>query len=202
MGKQLFATSSFQSHSLPMLHIISRVDKNIPIYFINTGFHFPESLTFRDEVAELLGLVVKNTLPLMPKINQKDASGNLLFTSDPDYCCQINKVRPMDSVIQGHDIWINGIRADQNMNRQQMREEEEAPFDCLRYHPMLNWTGQQIFDYIVEYDLPRHPLERKGYMSIGCEPCTHKFNFENGRDGRWFGMHKTECGLHTELVNK
>ena len=109
----------------------------------------------------------------------------------------------MNPLLAEYDIWINGIRADQNSNRKSMREEEEAPFDSIRYHPMLAWTNKMIFDYIREFDLPRHPLDKEGYTSIGCEPCTRKPDLEMmERESRWFGMNKTECGLHTELIKK
>ncbi|MFQ5334498.1 MAG: phosphoadenosine phosphosulfate reductase family protein, partial [Flavobacteriales bacterium] len=102
------------------------------------------------------------------------------------------------------DVWINGIRADQSANRNEMAEEEQAPHATLRYHPMLRWTGKMIYDYINKFNLPRHPLDEKGYHSIGCEPCTRRMDVQNDSDrgGRWFGLKKVECGLHTELVKK
>jgi len=199
-GKRLFATSSFQTHSLPMLHIISRIDKSIPIYFINTGFHFPETLSFRDIVADQFGLNLIDHHPQTPKVLQKDVSGQLYFTSDPDYCCFLNKTQPMEPLLGSLDIWINGIRRDQNANRKNMNVTAPTPQGCLRYHPMLDWTGKMIYQYINEFELPRHPLEAKGYVSIGCEPCTRKQTMDGERGGRWFGMKKTECGLHTDLV--
>lgn len=201
-GKKMFATSSFQTHSLPMLHILSRIDKTIPIYFINTGFHFPETVSFRDEISEKFGLNLVDLHSLIPKNQQRDRSGNLYFTSDPDYCCHLNKVQPLEPVLARLDVWINGIRADQNANRKNMQMEQKISQGAMRFHPMLNWTNKMIFEYISKYELPKHPLEKKGYLSIGCEPCTKKFDLENSRDGRWFGLNKTECGLHTELVSK
>ena len=202
-GKTLFTTSSFQTHSLVMLHLISRIDRNIPVYFINTGYLFPETVSFKTLVAEKFGLEVHDVRPGLSKMMQKDQEGRLLFVSDPDRCCFHNKVEPMNPLLAEYDIWINGIRADQNSNRKSMREEEEAPFDSIRYHPMLAWTNKMIFDYIREFDLPRHPLDKEGYTSIGCEPCTRKPDLEMmERESRWLGMNKTECGLHTELIKK
>lgn len=200
-GKRMFATSSFQTHSLPMLHILSRIEKSIPVYFINTGFHFPETVSFRDHVSAEFGLNLVDLQPLVSKSQQRDKGGNLFFTSDPDYCCFLNKVQPLEPVLARYDVWINGVRADQNANRKNMQAEQKTPQGTLRYHPMLQWTDRMIFEYIREHHLPRHPLEEKGYMSIGCEPCTRKADLENSRDGRWFGLNKTECGLHTELIN-
>ena len=99
-----------------------------------------------------------------------------------------------------HDIWINGVRADQNANRKSMKSEQKGAHGVTRFHPMLDWDNKMIFKYHAEHNLPSHFLEKKGYLSIGCEPCTRKFDFENNRDGRWFGMKKTECGLHTDLA--
>jgi phosphoadenosine phosphosulfate reductase len=202
-GKSLFTSSSFQSHSIVLLHILSRIDKSIPVYFINTGYHFPETITFRDKVTDLFGLTMVDKKPATPKSLQKDASGKLLFTSDPDYCCHLNKVLPMDEALIEHDIWINGVRGDQSAVRKAMLVEQPAPHNTLRFHPMLDWTSKMIYDYQKEFNLPKHDLESKGYLSIGCEPCTRKFDLEmQERESRWFGMNKTECGLHTDLITK
>lgn len=200
-GKTLFTTSSFQTHSLVLLHMLSRIDRSIPVYFLNTGYLFPEAVAFADEVSERFGMNLKRVNPLVPKHQQRDAEGNLLFTSDPDYCCYLNKTQPMETVLRDYDIWINGIRAEQSRVRQAMKVEQPAPHDVLRFHPMLDWTIQEVFAYIREYNLPRHPLDAKGYVSIGCEPCTKKPDPDmQEREARWYGMNKTECGLNTDLV--
>ena len=201
-GLKLFISSSFQSHSIPLLHIISEIDRTIPVMFIHTGYHFPETLKFRDEVIDLLGLPLVNVYPNVSKVNQRDCKGNLLYTSDPDYCCYLNKTKPMETVLAEYDIWINGIRADQSSNRKKMQTEQEAGFGCTRFHPVLDWNSKMIFDYQKKYDLPKHPLEAEGYLSIGCEPCTRKPDPNDERSGRWFGMNKTECGLHIDLIKE
>ena len=185
-----------------MLHIISTIDKSIPIYFLNTGFLFPETIAFKDELVELLGLTILGVQSSVPKSQQKDVNGQLLFTSDPDYCCFLNKTQPMEPLLEKYDLWINGIRADQNANRASMKIEEVTPNGTIRYHPLLKWTAKDIFDYRKTYNLPEHPLDAKGYVSIGCEPCTQKFVFEDERQSRWYGQNKTECGLHTDLLKK
>ncbi|MBK6263439.1 phosphoadenylyl-sulfate reductase [Marivirga sp. S37H4] len=201
-GIKYFTTSSFQSHSLVLLHMLSRVDKDIPVYFINTGYHFPETVAFRDKIMADFGL--KNLVdlkPLTPKNMQRGADGKMFFTSDPDYCCYLNKTQPMDMVLMQHDVWINGVRADQSKTRSAMKVEQAAPHDTTRLHPMLDWSSKMVHDYRKEYRLPDHPLEAKGYFSIGCEPCTRKFDLDmQERESRWYGMNKTECGLHTDLV--
>ncbi len=202
-GKKLFSTSSFQTHSLVMLHIISRIDNSIPVYFLNTGYHFPETVSFKDQIASEFGLQVKEVKSSMPRYMQKDHEGRLLFTSDPDHCCYINKTAPTEHLLRNHDVWINGVRADQSAVRKSMKVEQPAPFDSLRFHPMLDWSIKEIYSYIREHNLPRHPLDAKGYLSIGCEPCTRRLDPEmQEREARWYGMNKVECGLHTDLVEK
>ena len=175
-GKRLFTTSSFQTHSIPMLHILSNIDNSIPVYFINTGYLFPETISFRDEIASLLGLTIVDLKPNTPKYMQRESNGKLLFTTDPDHCCYLNKTQPMESVLASHDIWINGVRGDQSAVRKAMKVEQPAPFDSIRFHPMLDWDNRKIFAYNKEHKLPKHPLDAKGYISIGCEPCTRKMD--------------------------
>jgi len=202
-GKKIFTTSSFQTHSLVLLHMISRIDKDLPVYFVNTGYHFPETLAFRDDVSKAFGLTTVDLKPLTPKNMQKDSEGKLLFTSDPDFCCFLNKTQPLDQVLMQFDIWINGVRADQSAARKAMRVEQAAPHNVTRFHPMLDWTSRDIYQYIREHQLPRHPLETKNYFSIGCEPCTRRMDPEmQEREARWYGMNKSECGLHTDLIHK
>jgi len=202
-GLKLFTSSSFQTHSIVLLHLLSEFETSIPVYFINTGYHFPETISYRDQIADLFKLDVHVVSSSTPRNMQKDAEGRLLFTSDPDYCCYLNKVQPLDAVLPEYDIWINGVRADQSAVRKNFKIEQSAPHNTTRFHPMLDWDVRMIEKYIKEHKIPRHPLEAKGYLSIGCEPCTRKFDLETyNRQGRWFGLNKTECGLNTELVSK
>lgn len=201
-SKKMFVTSSFQTHSIPLLHIISKINARVDVLFINTGFHFAESLEFRDKIAQLLNLNVINVRSSMSKNMQRDEFNQFYFTSDPDYCCHINKVQPLEPYLMQYDIWINGIRGDQSATRKAMDIEQAAPHGAVRFHPMLDWNSKMIFDYRKKYNLPAHPLEEKGYLSIGCEPCTRKFDITDERSARWFGLNKTECGLHTELTSK
>lgn len=196
----MFVTSSFQTHSIPLLHILSRVAEDIDVLFINTGFHFPETMSFRDEVAELLGLNLIDVYSLVPKSQQKDADGQLYFVSDPDYCCFLNKVQPLEPYLMQYDVWITGIRADQSTVRENMKTEQPAPFNTIRFHPILDWSSKQTYEYRKLHQLPEHPLDKKGYQSIGCAPCTRKLDLSDERSARWLGMNKTECGLHTDLI--
>ncbi|MGF1638841.1 MAG: phosphoadenylyl-sulfate reductase, partial [Cyclobacteriaceae bacterium] len=197
-GKKLFTSSSFQTHSIPLLHMLSRIDRDIPVYFLNTGYHFPETISYRDQIVGLLGIKMVDLHPDTPKIMQRGMDGKLLFTSDPDYCCHLNKTLPMEKVMIDFDVWINGVRGDQSATRKSMDVEMPAPHGVTRFHPILDWTPKMIHAYRKEYKLPEHPLDSKGYMSIGCEPCTRRFDPDMvERESRWFGMNKTECGLHT-----
>lgn len=198
---RLFTTSSFQTHSTVLLHIISTIDTSIPVYFIHTGYHFPETLAYRDSIAEMFGLNVINVFSGTAKIHQRDPYGRLLYASDPDLCCHLNKVLPLEPILASHDVWINGVRSDQGEVRKKFAVEEQARFGVTRFHPMLDWTAKMIYDYLRTHQIPHHPLEDKGYFSIGCEPCTRKWDEAmESRDGRWYGLKKSECGLNTDLV--
>ncbi len=200
-GKTFFTTSSFQTHSLVMLHMISRMDIEVPVVFINTGYHFPETVAFKDQIAKEFGLNIIDLKSSMPRYMQRNPEGKLLFTSDPDHCCYLNKTQPVDSLLLKYDVWINGIRGDQSAVRKAMQVEQPAPHNSVRFHPMLDWNSKMIFDYRKEYKLPKHPLDDKGYVSIGCEPCTRRISGNmSEREARWFGLNKVECGLHTDLV--
>ncbi|HSV87780.1 MAG TPA: phosphoadenylyl-sulfate reductase [Bacteroidales bacterium] len=200
-GKSLFCTSSFQSHSIVLLHILSRIDNSIPVYFINTGYHFAETIAFKNSIESSMGIRVINLNSMVPKIMQRNDEGNLLFTTNPVYCCYLNKVQPVENLLNMFDVWINGIRADQNESRRNVLLEQFINGNkTIRYHPMLDWTREMVEKYIAHFRLPRHPLEKKGYRSIGCEPCTQPASFKGERSGRWPGQKQTECGLNDELL--
>lgn len=204
-GKTMFVSSSFQTHSIPLLHMISRIDNSIPVYFLNTGYHFPETIIYKDQVAALLNINVRNISSATPRIMQMNELGNFLYTSDPDYCCYLNKIAPMEPLLDQYDIWINGVRGDQNSNRAGFQIEQATQRKAWRFHPIIDWSNRDVYKYISDNQLPHHPLDDQGYISIGCEPCTRKFDLEmlhDERGGRWFGMTKTECGLHTDLIEK
>jgi phosphoadenosine phosphosulfate reductase len=201
-GKTLFATSSFQTQSIPLLHLLSQVDRTIPVYFLNTGYHFAETLAFRDAIVTDLELNLVDLRPLTPKALQRDKEGVLYYASDPDHCCFMNKVQPLEPVLERMDVWVNGIRATQSAQRRRMQVEEPTPQGAVRYHPMLDWTDPMIHRYAHLHQLPSHPLDAAGYVSVGCEPCTRRHDAGAAREERWFGLNKTECGLHVDLVGR
>ena len=196
--KRIFASSSFQTHSIPMLHLLNEIQPNLPIYFIDTGFHFSETINYRDQIAEMLNLNLQSVKSSMTKLSLLSQNGKVMFTTDPNKCCHLNKVVPMDSVANNFDVWITGVRKDQSKHREGLNYEAEGANGILRFHPMLNWNEQMINLYISKHNLPAHPLEQKGYTSVGCQPCTGKPRFDE-RSGRWVGLNKTECGLHLNL---
>lgn len=195
-GRRLFATSSFQTQSAVLLHLLGGLPFKVPVLFLDTGYHFPETLRYRDRLTAEFGLNLVILRPAIPKSEQRNARGELLYTSDPDRCCDFNKVQPLVGVFREYDLWVNGVRRDQTEVRRQMAEEEQDGRGIHRYHPMLDWTAAMIEVYLQLFDLARHPLAPGVTDSIGCEPCTTR-SLGPGREGRWAGMKKTECGLHT-----
>ncbi len=195
---KMFITSSFQTHSIPMLHIITRVIPGIPVYFLNTGFHFPETIVYKNLITSIYNLNTTDLESDIPKSAQRDRNNSFHYSNNTDYCCYLNKVLPLENVLKTNDIWITGVRKDQNTFREGLNEMAGGKHNTLRYHPMLEWNKKMIWRYIYEHDIPHHPLEAKGYSSIGCEPCTAAVI--EGREGRWAGLSKSECGIHTELM--
>ncbi len=199
---KIVASSSFQTQSVPLLHIISRVCPEMPVLFIDTGFHFVETLAFRDELQARYGLNIIIVHPAVSKSQLLAKYGEGLYRRDPDLCCYINKVEPMQRMLAGMRAWVSGVRSDQTAQRREMQVLEVQPSGLLKIHPMLNWTRQELWEYIEKYRLPYHPLYPEGYLSVGCAPCTRPVSAgEDERAGRWAGTGKTECGLHTDWTN-
>jgi len=190
------ALSSFQTQSIPLLHMISQICPELKIIFVDTGFHFLETLLFRDEVVDKLKLnlvVVKPTTPKCAILKRQ------LFFVDQDLCCQLNKVEPIAQVVKSLELiaMISGIRKDQTENRSKLNVFELQKGGLLRIHPMIDWTSSDIKDYIEKHKLPIHPFTNYGYTSISCAPCTRPvISTGNERAGRWANSDKDECGLH------
>lgn len=199
-GRSIIASSSFQTQSMPLLHLLSVHAPEVPVYFLDTGFHFSETLRFRDVVARELGLDVRSTHSTVPLSGQRTSTGMFLWSENTERCCEVNKTLPMEPVLAGADVWITGVRRDQSSVRASFDFEAPGPHGVTRLHPMIEWTRSDIWSYVAEHDLPRHPLELLGYDSIGCQPCTARPSLGDERGGRWDGQNKTECGLHTALA--
>lgn len=198
--KNIFASSSFQTQSVVLLHILSKSEINIPIYFLQTGYHFPETIEYKLLLSEKLNLNVIDLKSHVSKSEQK-INNCLLYMIDPDLCCYYNKVQPMDNIMMQYDVWISGVRRTQTAFRKKMEIEEKGKYNTIMYHPLLYWTDNMILEYIDLFNLPKHTLAENINISIGCEPCTNikNVNIQDARYSRWTGMKKDECGIHVDL---
>ncbi len=195
---QAVASSSFQTQSLPLLVLISKICPEMTVYFVDTGHHFPETLQYRDRLQQLLNL---NVVTLTPN-HENNMNGQQTISNLQAYntglCCNINKIRPLERALQDKTVWISGVRGYQTKTRSQLPMVQQLPNGLVKVHPLVHWTQQDEENFINQLDLPRHPLWRKGYKSIGCAPCTVPIDeySKNYRQGRWPGMAKEECGMH------
>jgi phosphoadenosine phosphosulfate reductase len=188
--------SSFGADSVVLLHLLSKVAPDTPVLFLETGMMFPETLTYQREVAETLGLSnVRLIRPDSGDLFAHDPEGDL-NGRDPDLCCTIRKVRPLEVALQGFDAWITGRRRVQSGTRATI-PLFEVEAGRIKANPLAGWSGADLAAYMDAHALPRHPLVARGYPSIGCAPCTSKVApGEDPRAGRWRGREKTECGIH------
>ena len=188
------ATSSFGAESAVLLHLIRQAAPDVPVLFINTGYLFPETLAFKNRLAGLLGLGVREAAPLP---GSPVFSGEALYKTDPDRCCAIHKVDPLRRALEGWKVWITGVRADQTETRARMGLLEERSVGVYKLNPILDWNQEQVNRCLGDHNLPLHPLTALGYTSLGCQPCTAPPRpGEDGRSGRWAGLEKKECGIH------
>ena len=197
-------TSSFQTESVVLLHMVSEIDPSLTIFFLETGWHFKETVDFKNEIVKHLGLTNVVDLKADPKKREtfNTETGNKPYEVNPDYCCQINKVEPLDEALEGFDAWISGIRRSQSRTRKDVRILEGYQ-NLFKINPFANATSGDIWWYIKEHNLPKHPLTDKGYLSIGCWPCTKPVQpGDDERSGRWAGKEKMECGIHTFMKPK
>ncbi len=193
--------SSFGAESAALLHLVAQVDRKLPVLFLDTGKHFPETLAYRDMLAERFGLTdLRNLAPDPAMLTAKDDTG-LRWSYDPDGCCDIRKVVPLERALAAFDATITGRKAFQSKTRAMLPRFEIDGSDTqgrLKINPIIDWDADRIDAYFEEHDIPRHPLVAKGYPSIGCSPCTSKVAAgEDPRSGRWKGWDKTECGIHS-----
>jgi phosphoadenosine phosphosulfate reductase len=198
-GSELVATSSFQTQSVPLLHLISQHAPEARVFFLNTGFHFEETLHFKDGLASLFSLNIVELECLLGREAFEEKYGDL-HTSDPKTCCYLNKVEPLKRALKGTKAWISGIRRDQTAVRANSRVVQKTAEGVIKICPMLEWTGEEVRQYLGDNHLPAHPLLNQGYLSIGCAPCTQPASpDDHERAGRWIGSQKVECGLHTDI---
>jgi len=205
MMRELFAegslgrvavVSSFGTESAVLLHLVAQADRTTPVILVDTLKMFDETLAYRDELTTRLGLVNSSVVqPDAVVLAAKDENG-LRWSWDPDGCCEIRKVEPLKRAKQGLDAWISGRKAFQSVTRQNL-PRFEIEDGRLKINPLGDWTKTDLDAYFEAHQLPRHPLEEQGYLSVGCQPCTSTVApGEDPRAGRWRGWDKTECGIH------
>ena len=197
---RLALVSSFGAESVALLHLASRVKKDLPVLFIDTEMLFPETLAYQQEVASKLGLSEVRTIRAKD-VAIHDPDGTL-HLSDTDACCNLRKTVPLNKALEGFDGWISGRKRFQSDGRSQLphfetEEASDAAAPRIKVNPLAFWSRDDVREYIEENNLPRHPLVAKGYPSIGCAPCTTPVaEGEDPRAGRWRGQAKDECGIH------
>jgi phosphoadenosine phosphosulfate reductase len=201
LAGDLAVVSSFGAESAVLLHLVAQVDPGLPVIFLETHKHFPETLTYRNTLVEQLGL--SNLIvaePDMAELNTRDDTG-LRWSFDPDGCCDLRKVQPLARALATFDASITGRKGFQSSTRAGLPRFEIDRTDSagrLKINPLASWSPTDIEAYFEAHDLPRHPLVAEGYPSIGCSPCTTRvLPGEDARSGRWKGWDKTECGIHT-----
>jgi len=183
---------SFGGGGLVLAHLLSKIDPSVPVIFLDTGLHFPETYAFKQQFAERYGLRV---LDLHPATDPGP-----LYETDPDACCHVRKVAPMQRALADYDAWISAVRRDQSDTRggiDMLDRQRVDGRDVLKVYPLAGWTKKEVWAYLYANQVPYHPLLDRGYTSIGCWPCTRPtVAGEDERAGRWSGRAKTECGLH------
>ncbi|HEV2449300.1 MAG TPA: phosphoadenylyl-sulfate reductase [Thermoplasmata archaeon] len=194
--------SAFGREGVVLLHLVREVGLDFPVLFLDTGYHFPETLAFRDAVASELGLSVHSLRPEETVAEQDVRLGAYLHDRDPDLCCRLRKVEPLARALAGFSGWFTGIRRDQSPGRSQAPVVEWQPVSAdhgvFKVNPLARWTRREIEVYHAEHRLPSHPLWAAGFPSVGCAPCTRAIApGAPERAGRWAGTGKSECGIHT-----
>lgn len=192
--EEVVHASSFGPEDMVVIHL-TRGD--VPTVFLDTNYHFEETLELVDEVEAEYGLELR-VYKGYPSRGEFEEEHGELYETDHDKCCRINKVEPLEEAVEGVDAWITGIRREQAPTRREAKVVEEDGAR-LKVNPLVDWTSEDVWRFIEENDVPYNPLHELGYPSIGCEPCTSPIEGgDDERSGRWEGVEKTECGLHSE----
>lgn len=199
---RLCMSSSFGPESGVLLHMVSRIDPATPVLFLETGYHFPETLEYKQQLINLFNL--KNVIELHADPAKREQlvteHAGIPYEKDPDRCCHINKVEPLEKALSDYEAWLSGIRRHQTDFRKSIRIIEEYEGELYKINPLCNFTSRDAWWYLKEHRIPQHPLFEKGYLSIGCWPCTRPVQAgDDERSGRWAGKAKKECGIHIFL---
>lgn len=195
-GRGLAIASSMQDTILP--HLFGTRLAGVDVLFLETGYHFPETLATRDDAARAFPITVVEVLPRQTVAEQDAAHGKDLFARDPGLCCQLRKVEPLERTLAGYAAWVTGARRVDAVTRSELPVVSwDAKHGLVKINPLALWDDSSVEAYQVAHDLPRNPLVAQGYPSIGCWPCTSQVApGADPRSGRWAGLDKTECGIH------
>jgi len=197
-------TCSFQAEDMVVLHLVRERLPNIPVLFLETGYHFDEVYRYRDEMTARYGLNLVNVVPEQTVAEQESQFG-ILYQTQPDQCCKLRKVGPLFAALANYDTWFTGLRRVQSPTRANLQAIDTFPLPSgkklLKVSPLADWTDKDVWAFAREHDIPLLPLYNAGYTSIGCEPCTAlPGDATNARSGRWAGR-KLECGIHIAADN-
>ncbi|MFG2935697.1 phosphoadenylyl-sulfate reductase [Streptomyces sp. NPDC048282] len=195
-GRRFCVTSSMED--TVVVHLASRVQKGVDVVFLDTGYHFPETIGTRDAVEAVMDVNVITLTPRQTVAEQDAQYGPRLHDRDPDLCCRLRKVHPLEAGLEHYDAWVTGLRRDDSPTRANTPvvgwDEKRQK---VKISPIARWTQDDVDDYVAEHGVLTNPLLMDGYTSVGCAPCTRRvLEGEDTRAGRWAGQAKTECGLH------
>jgi phosphoadenosine phosphosulfate reductase len=193
-------TSSFQAEDMAVLHLLRQRIPDVPVLFLDTGYHFSQTYEYRDRMAREWSLQLVNVLPKQ-KVPEQESAFGILYQSDPTRCCQLRKVEPLLGALEPFDVWFTGLRREQSPTRRNLKKVElhRLPTGKTLWKVSLlaDWNWEQVWSYVNANGISHLPQYDEGYLSIGCEPCTElPADPSNPRSGRWGGT-KLECGIHT-----
>jgi phosphoadenosine phosphosulfate reductase len=194
-------TSSFQAECVALVHMLVSRRPNIPVLFLDTGYHFPATYEYRDRIAREWNLNLVNLLPRLTVAEQESQFG-ILYDSAPDRCCGMRKVEPLFGALEGYDTWFTGLRREQSKSRTNLQPIDDFALPSGRQlrkvSPLAEWSTRDVWDYLKQHGIPLLPLYEEGYTSVGCAPCTSlPLDAADPRSGRWSGK-KLECGIHIQ----
>jgi len=194
-------TCSFQAEDMIVLHMVRALHPAVPVLFLDTGYHFAETYTYRDRMTAAWNLNLINLTPRQ-SVPEQEAQFGILHQSAPDQCCKLRKVEPLFAALANYKTWFTGMRREQAKSRAQLQAIDHFTLpggkQLLKLNPLADWTTREVWYYAQEHNIPLLPLYEKGYSSVGCEPCTSLPSDPNDpRSGRWSGR-KQECGIHIQ----
>ncbi|MEO7981496.1 MAG: phosphoadenylyl-sulfate reductase [Sporichthyaceae bacterium] len=196
-GSRFAITSSMGDAVL--IDLVARAAPGTDVVFLDTGYHFAETLTMRDAVAATYRGRI-NLLTVVPDqtVGEQDTEhGPDLFSTNPDRCCFLRKVMPLDRALAGYDAWASGLRRDDSIARSRTAVVDwDRRNGVVKVNPLARWTQADVGDYVAEHRVLTNPLFEAGFTSVGCFPCTRRAGDGDSRSGRWAGTGKTECGIH------